>query len=262
MATATIDDVSETVGPIQGAAGILAMTGTCTAGGVILMVRPQGGDTYYPAGYITAAMIQQVPNEAGDGYGFVHGFHIPGGGHAKGVSSSDFTGDLSAEILPAAPEMVSGLGLGVLGDSAAVPVAQSADVDLTALAARATSATVAVAASATTDGMDITVTMKDQGGTTVTGVQNFVLFMSEDSAGADLTADDYTDGSMTASVGAVLATLTSKKCWLCQTADTGIFTGTLVSSENPADQYACVQLELGGAVIPSAVSGANWEGAS
>ena len=119
---------------------------------------------------------------------------------------------------------------------------------------------IAIAASATTDGMDITVTALDLDGNTVAAVTEFLMHMSEAASGAGLTADSYS-GDLTASVGAILGALTAKKSWVCQTAATGIFTATLVDSGNPADQYVAVKNPVGPGLTISAVSGTNWEGA-
>ena len=118
---------------------------------------------------------------------------------------------------------------------------------------------IALAASATTDGMDITVTAKDAAGATLAGVHEFVMHMSEAATGIGLTADAYS-GDLTASVGAILGALTAKKAWVIQTAATGIFTATLVDSANPTDQYVVVKKPVSAGVVVSAASGTNWEG--
>ena len=121
--------------------------------------------------------------------------------------------------------------------------------------------TLALAASATTDGMDITATAVDYNGAPIAGVRVFDLYMSEDANGIGLTGDTYS-GSLTAvaTYGAVLSTLTTKKHFRCATNANGVFKGTLVDSANPADQYAVACNPAGGAVAVSAVSGTNWEG--
>lgn len=120
--------------------------------------------------------------------------------------------------------------------------------------------TIALAASATTDGMDITITVKDGAGATVAAVHQLEIYMSENASGIGLTADAYT-GDLTAGVGAILTALTAKKHWSVATAATGIFTATLVDSANPADQYVVARKPGGQGVVVSAVSGTNWEGA-
>lgn len=119
--------------------------------------------------------------------------------------------------------------------------------------------TIAIAASATTDGMDITVTVKDADGNTVAAVHELDLWMSEDATGIGLTADTYS-GTLTAGTGEILTALTAKKHFRIVTAATGIFVGTLVDSGNPADQYVAVKKPIGAGVVVSEASGTNWEG--
>jgi len=119
---------------------------------------------------------------------------------------------------------------------------------------------IALAASSTTDGMDITVTVQDAQGATIADVFTLDLWMSEASTGIGLTADTYS-GTLTAGTGAILDTHTAKKHFVVQTAATGVFVGTLVDSANPADQYVAVRHPLTGRNVVSAVSGTNWEGA-
>lgn len=121
--------------------------------------------------------------------------------------------------------------------------------------------TIALAKSTTTDGMKITVTAKDAGGTTLAQVVAFDLWMSEATTGVGLTGDTYS-GNLTASTGAILGELTAKKAWRVNTAATGIFEAVLVDSANPIDQYVVVSLPATGAVTVSAASAKNWEGAT
>lgn len=117
---------------------------------------------------------------------------------------------------------------------------------------------IALAASATTDGMDITITAKDAAGATIADVFGFDWWISEAATGIGLTAESYS-GTVTASVGAILTAFTAKKHFAAQTAATGIFTATAVASANPTDQYVVVQLPSGDLVV-SAASGTSWEG--
>lgn len=140
------------------------------------------------------------------------------------------------------------------------------NLGLTATAAEAnlldgacSTVTIALAASATTDGMDITVTAKDAAGATLAAVHEFVMHASDAATGIGLTADAFS-GDLTASAGAILGALTAKKAWVIQTAATGIFTATLVDSANPADVYIAVKRPIAAGMVVSAVSGVNWEG--
>lgn len=120
--------------------------------------------------------------------------------------------------------------------------------------------TVALAASVTTDGMDITITAKNGDGTTLAAPVGFEWWISEAATGIGLTADSYS-GAVTAGTGAILTALTAKKHFLAVTAATGIFVATAVDSVNPTDQYVVVK-QPDGKLVVSAVSGTNWEGAA
>lgn len=119
---------------------------------------------------------------------------------------------------------------------------------------------IALAASGTTDGMTITITLKDAQGNTIAERIGFEWWISESAVGAGLTADSYS-GSVTAGTGTILTALTAKKHFLALSGAAGIFVATAVDSANPADQYVCVRNPTTGRVHVSAVSGTNWEGA-
>jgi len=120
--------------------------------------------------------------------------------------------------------------------------------------------TIAIAASATTDGMDITITAVDENGDTVAGLRDLMMWMTDAATGAGLTADSFS-GDLTAGTGAIIGALTAKKAWMLQTGATGVFVGTLVDSANPADVYVAVRDPVGGLPIVSEISDDNWEGA-
>jgi hypothetical protein len=121
------------------------------------------------------------------------------------------------------------------------------------------SATIVLAASATTDGMDITITITDRDGAVATAPVGFEWWISEDATGIGLTADTYS-GTVTAGTGAILTALTAKKHFLAVTDDEGSFVATAVDSGNPVDQYVVVKLP-NGSLIVSVASADNWEGA-
>lgn len=126
-------------------------------------------------------------------------------------------------------------------------------------AAFPSTATIGLAASGTTDGMTITITMKDANGNTLAETVGFEWWISEAATGIGLTADSYS-GTVTASVGGDVAAFTAKKHFSSLTAATGIYTATAVDSANPADQYVAVRLP-NGKIVVSEASGTNWEGA-
>lgn len=125
--------------------------------------------------------------------------------------------------------------------------------------AHVASISIALAASATTDGMDITVTCLDATGGRIPRMQMIDVWISEDSAGAGLTADSYS-GTVTASVGTILTALTAKKHLRVLTAASGIAVITAVASANPVDQYVAASAP-NGRVFVSVASGTSWEGA-
>lgn len=120
--------------------------------------------------------------------------------------------------------------------------------------------TIALAASATTDGMDVTVTAVDGNGATVAAVTPVEVWISEAATGIGLTADTYS-GTVTAGTGSFHTALTAKKHFMGVTAATGIMVFTAVASANPADQYIAVAKPDRRALVVSEVSGTNWEGA-
>lgn len=126
--------------------------------------------------------------------------------------------------------------------------------------ATAVSWRIALAASATTDGMDITITAIDANGKTVPQVVPLEWWISEASTGLDLTADSYS-GNVTAGTGSILTAITAKKHFIGATGVGGVFVATAVASANPTDQYVVARKPDGSGVIVSVVSGTNWEGA-
>jgi hypothetical protein len=123
------------------------------------------------------------------------------------------------------------------------------------------SVSIALAASATEDGMDITVSLLDAAGVAVQGCHALELWLSESAIGAGLTADSYS-GTLTASVGAILTALTAKTHVVLVTSAGGQAVLTLVDSANPVDQYVAVKNPLTGRVHVSGASLTNWEGAA
>jgi hypothetical protein len=121
--------------------------------------------------------------------------------------------------------------------------------------------TIALAASTTTDGMDITVSLKTAAGAALGQVNTLILYMSETNSGSGITGDTYS-GDLTASEGAILGSLVAKKMWMVNTTGGGVFKGTLVASANPADQYVVAIHPFNGKPVVSAASGTKWEGAA
>jgi len=119
---------------------------------------------------------------------------------------------------------------------------------------------ITLAASATTDGMDITFQVKDGKGAPIRGVYQLEWWISESAIGAGLTADTYS-GTVTTGTGTELQAIVAKKHFKGTTNADGKLVATAVASANPTDQYVAVKHPVTGQVLVSGVSGANWEGA-
>lgn len=119
-----------------------------------------------------------------------------------------------------------------------------------------------LAASATTDGMDITFTVKDVDGNAIAAVHRIEWWISEAATGVGLTADTYSgDVTTVTNFGREVQEVTSKKHFVCLTNASGVLQCLAVDSGNPADQYICALHPVTGKVVVSAASGTNWEGA-
>lgn len=123
-----------------------------------------------------------------------------------------------------------------------------------------TGAEITLAASATTDGMDITVQLLNAQGQAVAGAYSFDLYISEDADGIGISTNDAgTD--LAADTGAVIEAFAADLHWRVVTDDAGLFIGTIVDSDNPADLYVCVIAPVSGAVIAEGpTEAASWEG--
>lgn len=127
-------------------------------------------------------------------------------------------------------------------------------------AAAPANVTIALAASATTDGMDITMTVVDKNGTAIAQVFELEWWISESAIGAGLTADTYS-GDVTTVTGTELQEIVSKKHFKSLSDANGVVGALAVASANPTDQYIAVKHPVTGQIIVSAISGTNWEGA-
>lgn len=127
-------------------------------------------------------------------------------------------------------------------------------------AAAPANVTIGLAASATTDGMDITMTVVDENGNAITEVFELEWWISESAIGAGLTGDTYS-GDVTTVTGTELQEIVSKKHFKSLTDANGVVGALAIASANPADQYIAVKHPVTGQIIVSAVSGTNWEGA-
>lgn len=137
---------------------------------------------------------------------------------------------------------------------------QELAADLHSVRALATTVTIALAASATTDGMEATITVTDGAGNTVAAVHPLEVWFSDSDTTGALTASAYS-GALTAVTGNILTALTAKKHVSLVTAATGIAVLKVVASANPTTEYVYVKRPDGAGVVISEASGTSWEGA-
>lgn len=116
---------------------------------------------------------------------------------------------------------------------------------------------ITLAANATNNVMNVTVTWKDGAGNTVAGIRSFRLYLSDASTGIGLTATTLS-GTLASTTGAILSTLTTKKEFVVETAATGIFAGTLTDTAETATFYVVAVNPSDGRIRVSAISGTNW----
>lgn len=84
----------------------------------------------------------------------------------------------------------------------------------------------------------VTVTAKDADGNTLVGAYVFDLYFAENAAGTTITTTTYS-GSLVATTGAIITTITAKKHFKLTTdATTGTFVGSLTDTAETASQYA------------------------
>lgn len=99
----------------------------------------------------------------------------------------------------------------------------------------------------------VTVTAKDASGATVTGVRYFDLYTTSDAAGTTVSSTSYS-GTLVASTGTIMATITAKHVFRCATDATGVFVGTLTDTAKTADFIAVPNPLTNGAVVSSAIA--------
>ena len=131
---------------------------------------------------------------------------------------------------------------------------------LEALTGTAANVTVAYAASATTDGVEATLTVVDAAGTAIDAIHMLNVWVSDDADGSGLTAT-AASGTLTAVTGVILTALTAKKHVLATTAATGILTLLLVDSVNTAgERFCCTNPVTGKIVVGAATVATDYQG--
>ena len=108
--------------------------------------------------------------------------------------------------------------------------------------------TIAYAASATTDGVEATFTVKDAAGVAIDATHNLECWISDDADGSGLTATSAS-GALTAATGTILTALTAKKHVSANTDANGVLTLLLVDSANTAGERFCVKNPVSGKII-------------
>lgn len=133
-------------------------------------------------------------------------------------------------------------------------------VSMGGLAGTAANVTVSYAASATTDGIEATLTAVDATGAAVEAIHTLNVWVSDDADGSGLTATSAS-GALTAATGTILTALTAKKHVIANTAATGILTLLLVDSANTAGERFCAANPVNGkAIVGAATAATDYEG--
>lgn len=121
---------------------------------------------------------------------------------------------------------------------------------------------ISYAASATTDGIEATLTVLDGEGNAVSGIHTLECWISDDANGSGLTATSAS-GALTAATGTILSAHTAKKHVSANTDANGVLTLLLVDSANTADERFCCKNPLtGAAVVGDATVAGDYEGGS
>lgn len=124
----------------------------------------------------------------------------------------------------------------------------------------AATVTIAYAASATTDGIEATFTVKDAAGVAIDAIHTLEVWISDDADGSGLTATSAS-GNLTAVTGTILSAFTAKKHISANTDANGVLTLLLVDAANTAGEHFCVKNPLNSkAIIGDATVGTDYEG--
>lgn len=86
---------------VQCPAGIafVGVTGTISAGAILIVVKPNGGGTEYPADAIDATALAVTPREDGTGTGsFFEGINVPLNASVALKANSAFSGSVTAIV--------------------------------------------------------------------------------------------------------------------------------------------------------------------
>jgi hypothetical protein len=124
----------------------------------------------------------------------------------------------------------------------------------------AASVTIAYAASATTDGIEVTYTVKDAAGVAIDAIHCLECWVSDDADGSGLTATSAS-GNLTAVTGTILTAFTAKKHFSGNTDANGVLVVELVDAANTTGERFCVKNPFNGKIIVGAATvGTDYEG--
>jgi hypothetical protein len=124
------------------------------------------------------------------------------------------------------------------------------------------SVSIEYAASATTDGIEATLTVLDADGVAIDAIHTLEVYISDDATGTGLTATSAS-GALTAVTGTILSVLTAKKHVVANTDVNGVLTLKLVDSANTADERFCVRHPVTSKMIlGDATVAGDYEGGS
>lgn len=122
------------------------------------------------------------------------------------------------------------------------------------------SISIAYAASATTDGIEATFTVKDAAGAAIDAIHCLEVWISDDADGSGLTAT-AASGTLTAGTGTILTALTAKKHVSANTDANGVLMLLLVDSANTAGERFCVRNPANGKItVGAATVATDYEG--
>lgn len=98
MAEVTIDAAGEEIGPVKGKSVALGLSGTMSAGYIVIEYQLPGSEVWFPGDVVTVSKLEQVGNQAEDGYGYVTEIANPIGGFVRARASDSFSGTLTGYL--------------------------------------------------------------------------------------------------------------------------------------------------------------------
>lgn len=81
-----------------GERGFMGLTGSISAGAVLLIIKVRGSSTEYVADTIDATFLQTNGNEAGTGYSIFEPLDVPAQAHIALKANAAFSGSITAVV--------------------------------------------------------------------------------------------------------------------------------------------------------------------